>query len=120
MKKRDVSAYMSTLTLQEFDETITRETAAFMNLRKDLFLVALGLLVAGGAALYFDVRILASLLLVLALFFHHHAIAAGLEASMRQSNWWLALLIQRQSNDLLAIRQKFGLVDDEEDEHDEE
>lgn len=109
----------TSMSLNEFDETITRETAAYMTLRKDLFLTALAFLAASGASLYFDARILAGALLILALFFNQHAIAAGLEASMRQSNWWLALLVRGQSNDLSTIRQKLGLVEEEEDAEEE-
>ena len=105
MTKRDVSSHMATLTLQQFDEKITEEMTKLSGLARDFHWASIFLLIPVGACIsFFDAPVFAGFLAIGVLYLNQCANTANLEASMPMSNWWLALLIQRQSNDLLAIR----------------
>lgn len=116
MKRDDVIRHMASMTLSEFDQQITQEGAHLNKMARDSSRAALFLFVPIGACIYFDAPMIAAFLGLVVLYLKQMSVESTLEASMLKANWWLALMIQGVSQDLLRIRENQGLTEEDDDE----
>ena len=92
------------LNHDEFRAKMALEKVQRMTLARDLFLLAMLMLVACGVALYYDAMFIAAGLFCVFLIVHQVAFETRLQIAMIDTNGWLALLLNQHSRELQQLR----------------
>lgn len=95
---------LTSVDLDGYDERTQWEIRNHAHEGRTLFWTSVFFLAACVAALYYDHPIVGGALFLAGIFFRDGAFEAQLEAAMIRSNWSLALLVNRHTSELLAIR----------------
>ena len=93
-----------TLNHDEFRAKMAQEKAERTVVARDLFRLAMLMLVACGVAIYYDALFVAAGLFCLFLIVHQAAFETRLQLAMIESNGWLAQLLSQHSRELKQLR----------------
>ena len=91
------------MTLEEYGRQVAHDKARRASVARDLFLLAILFLVAGGAAYYYSFPVVAVGLFVVV---QTVASETRLEIAMLDANRALALLVNQQSRDIAQLRKE--------------
>ncbi|HQX59510.1 MAG: hypothetical protein KBF63_15625 [Rhodoferax sp.] len=94
------------MTLEEYGRQVAHDKARRASVARDLFLLAILFLVAGGAAYYYSFPVVAVGLFVVFLVVQTVASETRLEIAMLDANRALALLVNQQSRDIAQLRKE--------------
>lgn len=95
---------LTSLDLDEYDQLTQAEIGKRRVLARDFFFVAAFFLLLSVVAMFYSATIIAGILFFISLFCKDLASEARSEISMIETNWQLALLVNKQSSELATIK----------------